>query len=372
MPVVPAEPAAPVESASEVEGPKAGYHHGFFIEEAVNSLTIQGRVQQRFQLESVDDGSDRETETAFEIPRARLTLKGHAYTKRMSYKFQSDFGKGFVALKDFFTDYRIGGGEIRIRGGQFKKPFSRQQINSSSKLEFVDRSIVDKAFDNGRDIGLEIHNNLGKAPDLEWAVGIFNGTGDKGLFKGDVVVDPMTGEGSVEGGKFSNVPAKVRPAVAARVGYNHGGIKGYSEADLEGGPLRYAVAAAALAHFDGGTDNAFANVGADFVVKNEGLSATGGVYLKQSGADAGDLSYEGMGTYVQLGYVIDKRWQPAVRYALLAADGGDKQHEVSAAFSSYNFSHGLKWQTDVSLLSSDIGGTTTNDYRARTQLQLSF
>ncbi|MCP4448755.1 MAG: hypothetical protein GY811_25990, partial [Myxococcales bacterium] len=203
----------------------------------------------------------------------------------MGYKFQTDFGKGFASLKEFYVDYNIGSGEVWVRAGQFKKPFARQQLNSSSKLEFVDRSIVDKALGNGRDIGLEIHNNAGKGKTLEWAFGVFGGSGDKGRFTGDVAVDLMTGEGSVSNGRFSNVPDDVRPAIAARIDHGTEGIKGYSEADLEGGPLRYSVGAAAMMHFGGGDNTAAARAGADFVVKRYGLSATGGIYLASEGAD---------------------------------------------------------------------------------------
>ena len=64
-------------------------------------------------------------------------------------------------------------------------------------------------------------------------VGVFNGTGDKSTFSGSV--DTMTGEVS---GKFSNVPSHFHPALVARVGINKNGIKGYREADLEGGSMR--------------------------------------------------------------------------------------------------------------------------------------
>ncbi len=212
---------------------------------------------------------------------------------------------------------------------------------------------------------------MSKSPDLEWALGVFNGTGEKGRFQRDVIVDPTTGEGSVSGGKFSNVPEKVRPALVARAGMNHG-IKGYSEADLEGGPLRFSVAGAAMMHFSGGDNGATARVGGDFVVKSNDLSATGGVYVAEDGAKESDLGYSMLGAYAQVGYVVAKTWQPALRYALVAKDGGEKSHEVAAGVSLYEFGHGLKVQSDVAALLSDLDGSTTTDIRARAQMQLSF
>ena len=61
-------------------------------------------------------------------------------------------------------------------------------------------------------------------------------------------VDPMTGMGTIGTTTNTNVPSKFRPAVIGRVGINRGGIKGYQEADLEGGPLRFGVVARRIDH----------------------------------------------------------------------------------------------------------------------------
>ncbi len=362
------------ETAEEVDTlvPSFGYKKGFFISDGgANKLVIQGRVQGRMEYTSIDAGDSRAHRHAFLVPRARLTMKGNAHTKRLSYKFQSDFGKGQVSLKDFFLDYRLGEGEVRVRLGQFKMPFGRQFISSSSKLEFVDRTIVDKYIGNGRDIGFELHNNLDTSPETEWAVGVFNGTGAKGVFSPTTAVDPITMETEVTGGKTSNVPAKIRPAVALRIGRNSEGMKGYSEADLEGGAFRYSVAAAVLTHFRYGAGAASTRGGIDFAAKQEGISATGGIYADMQGPKIADVKYAGVGAYAQLGYMVSEASQVALRYASITQKGGNNQQEVSGVFSIYEFSHGLKWQSDVSLLHTD-DGAKTQDIRARSQVQLSF
>ena len=50
---------------------------------------------------------------------------------------QVDLGKGAVNLKDAYADLVVG--QVVVRLGQFKKPFSRQQLISSSRLALVDR-----------------------------------------------------------------------------------------------------------------------------------------------------------------------------------------------------------------------------------------
>lgn len=109
--------------------------------------------------------------------RMRLVLEGNLHGKNLLYKFQSDFGKGVPSVKDAHVDVRLSG-DAWLRFGQWKRPFSRQQINSSGRLEMTDRSITDKAFGAGRDVGIAIRNDYEKSPEIEWTLGVFNGRGE--------------------------------------------------------------------------------------------------------------------------------------------------------------------------------------------------
>jgi phosphate-selective porin OprO/OprP len=377
----PAEPAAAgadanVAATPTTEAPPiAGYDGGFYIRSADKpfELKIGARIQARYTYEALEDAPD---EAQFSIPRARLALKGKAFSDDLLYKLQIDFGKGSVALKDFYVDYAIVPKVLHVRVGQYKRPFSRQQITSSGKQELVDRAITDKAFRAGRDIGVMFHNNYEKSPPFEYAVGIFNGTGDKAAFQGDVLVDPATGEGEVTSGSFSNVPAQNHPMVVGRVGYNYGDLKGYSEADLEGGDLRFGIALGGLADFDADQDDATALRGnVDFVVKVQGFSATGGVYVssRQSGTDFGDRAYDAAGYHLQGGFVIAERFQPVVRYAFVEPSGNANAHEeILGGFAVYAHGHHLKWQTDAGVVGVESATGPIVDGIVRSQLQLSF
>lgn len=358
----------------EGEG-SAGYKGGFYIwqgEGGPNKLRINARVKSRFTFENQPGPSERLNSHAFSVPNARINMSGNALTERVNFKVEVALGKGRVALKDFFFDYRIGKKETRIRVGQFKKPFARQQLTSDSRLEFVDRSIVDSYFDNGRDIGLEIHSGFMDRADTEWALGVFNGTGDTGRFEPEIVEDPMKMESVIVGGAFNNIPNKVRPAIVARIGHNANGIRGYSEADLEGGDLRYALGAASMTHFRLGGNTASGRAGVDFVVKQDGGSATGGIYADLQGPKVAKVKYAGVGGYVQAGYVVAGKYQPALRYAVISEQGGNNIQEMSGVFSLYEIMHNLKWQTDVTLLNTEAGGVRSKEYRGRTQVQLAF
>ncbi|MEZ4270823.1 MAG: porin [Myxococcota bacterium] len=371
-----AQEEAPVSVAQDAPASvpsAAGYHKGFFVRDPGSpfDMHIQGRVQVRYTSESHEGARN---EAAFSIARARLGLSGRAFIDNLKYKFQADFGKGAVTLKDYFVDYGLLANTLHLRVGQWKRPFSRQQITSSGRLELVDRAITDKFFGAGRDIGIAIHNNYESSPTFEYALGVFNGTGDKPHLSGDVSVDPATGEGEITGGGFSNVPTHFHPALVMRLGYNYGGIKGYQEADLEGGPLRFSIGGSALADFDTDDDNRSGVRGeVDYVVKLRGLSTTGGFYVasSQAGNAFSDQSLAAIGMHLQVGYLALGRIQPVVRYAVIDPDGEDnEQQEMLAGIAVYFFEHGLKWQTDGGALVYAAGNRT--DMLLRTQLQLAF
>jgi hypothetical protein len=76
-----------------------------------------------------------------------------------------------------------------------------------------------------------------------------------------------------------------------RLGYNHAGINGYSEADFEGGGFRFALAGSVESHVDAdNSDDSLVKMQADFVVKMHGLSANAAVYRasEQDGEGFGD------------------------------------------------------------------------------------
>ncbi|MEM9488207.1 MAG: porin, partial [Myxococcota bacterium] len=226
------EPDEVIEEPEVVEAPKPKKSKGLVIE--TGDGRFKGQLQFRTQTRYTYEADTREAvadSRQFAARRVRLTLKGHAFSKQIKYKLQAGWDRGSTTLADSILDYTLLPDTV-LRVGQFKKPFSRQQINSSSRLEFVDRPITNGASDAGRDIGVMLHNNYDASvsPPIEWALGVFNGTGT------DVA------------------PDGIGPGLVARVGLNRGGddekYSGYSEADLKGGGLRYSVAASAQVLLD--------------------------------------------------------------------------------------------------------------------------
>ena len=198
-----------------------------------------------------------------------------------------------------------------------------------------------KAFNADRDVGFGFHNNYTKSPGIEWAIGVFNGQGP------NIQVDNMS------------------PMLVGRFGYNYNGIKGYSEADLEGGDLRFGVAASVMSDlhvFEEDVDDTH-TAQADFSLKAHGFASTGAIFadLTEGGA---------IGGHLQVGYVLGGSWQPAVRAVYIDSEDGTHQ-EVGMALSAYLLKHIFKWQSDVSAVLGDEDGAST-DIVARSQIQYAF
>lgn len=318
----------------------AGYNKGFVIKEGDNSMKISGRVQPRYVFQS--DGEFSELESAFEVTRARLKLGGTVMDPRISYFLQLDMGKGSVSLKDYLVSYDLTD-SVRLTAGQFKRPGSRQQMTSTSAIQLVERAITDRAFGYGRDIGLMVGQDLGKQGGVEWALGLYNGTVDEGVFG---------------------------PQLAFRAGAANSNDV-YKESDLGGGSLRWGVGGGAMATFDAddGDDGVLvANV--DYIVKVNHFAHTGAIYARmdQDGDTYGDLAYSLMGFHAQAGYALGGKVEPAARLAMLVPAEGDSTTEVGAGVNVYFKGHNWKWQTDVN-------SVTTGDEQTllgRSQLQLDF
>lgn len=379
---------APQESEVSVEAeevfPTSGYDKGFFLqsEDGMFKLSIGGLFQGRFTRTSQDPGTGAPADYGynFSMNRARIHLKGHVYSKDLTYKFQAEFGKGEAYLKDYFVDYRFMEG-LQLRVGQDKRPFSRQQLTSGGNQQFVDRAITDKAFGAGRDIGIMIHNDILEVEGFEYALGLYNGTGEKPIFSGSGNADLATGDVTVDSGAFSNVPHKMEPTLVARVGYNDG-IKGYSESDLEGGGFRYGVGLSGLADMNlNETGDAKMRMDLDGIVKVQGFSFTGALYLSsaQTGVEYfGDRRAESAGGHLQGGYVIDGLIEPALRWATVTTQGDTDAEDVttnaySAGLNVFFHGHKMKWSNDFSILIKAPGeGDTATGTEFRSQVQLAF
>lgn len=138
---------------------------------ASRSLSLDGFIQARYtNNENIHDG--------FSIKRARVGLDGNL-TRSLSFKLQVDAVES-PALLDAQINVKFAPQAV-FSVGQFKPPFSLENLTSSHSLDTINRSYAVDNFcpgrDNsakGRDIGIMFS---GEAGFLEYHLGIFNGAG---------------------------------------------------------------------------------------------------------------------------------------------------------------------------------------------------
>lgn len=136
-----------------------------------SSVELNGYIQVRYT--QWDSGSD-----GFRIRRARLGFKGEIL-KNINFKLQVDGTRWPILLDAAVEISSIPYAKLSF--GQFKVPFSLENLTSSSALDLVNRTQTVEQLcpaqdigSAGRDIGVTAS---GKFSILEYTVGVFNGSG---------------------------------------------------------------------------------------------------------------------------------------------------------------------------------------------------
>jgi hypothetical protein len=339
------------------------------ITSGVNSLTIGARAQFRW---TVDDREAFDSDTAgagfgdedgalsqFDLPRLRLTLSGGAFRPWMRYLFQFDFsrtgGEGASKIKDAILEIRPTGRNYRVQLGQFKVPFGLQQLNSSGRLQFVDRAITDGKFNPARDMGVMFGGTVA-ARKVGYDLGFFNGSGESvrqntraHLLVGRVFVDPLgpytLAEGASDAGTTPvlHLGAAVRGGKAIR-GRTTSGI--VEDADNQ---LAYNVEFAFKAP-------RFYSTAEHFWMIDE----------QEHPTPSPDLNSRGF--HAQAGYmVVPRKAEVGVLFARVNGNTDVDNagvSEVRGVFGYYWQSHNLKLQSDIGQVSYDSAYGTLSS-RAR-------
>lgn len=309
-------------------------------------LKLNGLMQARYELLRVPEDAEGEAETLqrFLLRRTRISMEGFAFTRSVTYKMEASFGDdGTPRLRDFYTNVAILDQRLQFRFGQWKRPYNRQEIVSDFATELPEKAVTNVFAGGARDIGVALHNGYDKSPDgLEWVVAFMNG---------------------------SVTAADFEPEIIARLGVNVGGIRGYSEGDLEGGPLRLAAAINyRLANLDNGPLTHHAGV--DMMLKVNGVSLQAAGFVQK--AEDEDATFA---AHVQAGFFITPRAaQIAARFALIPSLSGAEDEylmEVRGAFNHYWFGHNLKLSSDVGVLDDTTDGSDAQ-LQLRIQGQLIF
>ncbi len=148
---------------------RCGYKRGFYIETAdkQNKIKLTGRFHGDFKAYL----SDHPDNDSFFVRRARLAMKGTFY-KHYDFMVESEFGKGKAQLNDGYMNIHYFP-QFQIKFGQFKTPFSMEELHSDNWIDFIERSLANKLVPS-RDIGIMFHGRVFDGI-LYYQTGIFNG-----------------------------------------------------------------------------------------------------------------------------------------------------------------------------------------------------
>jgi len=157
------------EEAKEVE---VVYDEGVHVR--TNDKSFDMRIGGVIQSDLRVFGAHYPEDNDFDIRRARLFIEGRMFDY-FGYKFEGEFeGSSNDRLVDALINFDYFP-YLQIQVGQFKEPFSLENLISDKYLPFNERSMA-FYLTPARDVGLMIHGTvLGDM--INYGVGVFNGDG---------------------------------------------------------------------------------------------------------------------------------------------------------------------------------------------------
>jgi len=364
---------------------------GFTLQTKDGNFLLNMRLRAQFQF-SVNDTTDELTATNFAIRRLRFYWIGNAFRPWFKYYIQVSADNGSdLQLRDAYFDaaYKT---VALPRVGQFKVPFNREELTSSSELQLVERSIVNEQFSLGRDIGPALYGLLGNY--VTYGVGIFDGNGRNALstdsnllYVGRVMLTPCCGTLKYGNSSFPiSGDYKIEP--------NFGEDKpliafGVAAAGMEGLNIDRKTPDAAIAdRFDeiGVVSGDFAQFTADLNFKYKIFSIEGEYDARWISPDGASIdTVFDQGFRIQSGvFLIPKLVEVAARFAYIDFDASvpnvpdvdepDNQWQITPGLNFY-MSHSHKWkiQLDYSFIKNEFTNASDIDENIfRAQLQAYF
>jgi len=347
----------------EQDGIKVGYDKGFVLNVKDQfEMKFGAWIQFQHEFQDFDDPTKSDTST-FKVAKGRLRWSGFMYSPMFAYVIQLEVadpnnpknnGSKDTSLKDFAIDIKHYE-DVKVRIGQFKVPFNRQQMAFFGDLQFVDTSLASKKFNanqtNARDIGIMMSgaHDEGK---LQYFVGLFNGNGinqekdndsSKYLTVGRIVFNPL-GKMSISESDVANTE-KPLLSVGAAYAYDAGNMDG-----------------------DGANRGSAKTLGLEFAFKHQGKSVQGEYYFRND-----SRNFDADGAYLQGGiFLVPEKVEIAARYAHYSPDTPTSldEEEIMGGVNIFFAGHRRKLQIDFANISMDAGNF--DDHRIRTQYQISF
>ncbi len=373
--------------------PEISYDNGLVIEskKKIAKTTFNFRMQNMVGM-TLNDEFHLEETAAF-VRRLRFCLKGYVYSPKYSYQIMVGLASAELrptpngnsnALFDAVFKYQPNS-NWEISFGQRKLPFNREQLNSSQRSQFIDRSIMNNQFRVARDVGVfgGYTKRLGENFDMVANASVTLGEGANFVsssksgfaYTGQVELYPM--------GKFT---ANSQQAEGTYV--EEDGVKMM----LSGGYLfndrakRTAGQEGAMFLGDDTRRNLH-NYFFDLSLKYKGFAfytdwmgrKCYNPFIEQGGL-AEQYVYTGNGVNIQGSYTFDKKWELALRNSTLKPNkeivtkvGYDNFNQSTIGLTRYIWGHNIKLQADASYgVKKGMAHSGYNPFEFRFQMELGF
>ena len=276
--------------------------------------------------------SDGNVPNSLFLKRSELKLSGSIIENLVGYEFLMDPASVPGAMTQDLIIYIQPSPLLRVSVGQMKYPLTREGLEPSSQLDFIDRAMIAaREFGDRRDIGFMVS---GKANIFDYSVGLFNGSGANNIdlndakdFGARLVVNPF-GNLSIGASTYS--------------GSNNHLVSDTADVDRGrlGGDLQYSVSAL--------------TVKAEYMLGN-------------------DDGLEGQGYYAGVTYLVNPKLKLATRYDVWDSDTDldDNEESMITIGSDYSLK-GDAAKVMVNYIIHNDKGTDTKTNDMLIQFQVEF
>ncbi len=350
---------------------------GLTFQTADKNYKLRMRLRGQFLANYIDPDTDVDDDEGFgfRVRRLRATWDGNAFAPWMKYKIQYDFSRN-GELKDMKLSFAKNKAFIPTVG-QYKVPFNREVLNSSSALQVVGRSIITDYFEYDRDIGVGAYGLLGGGM-LRYDLGLFQGEGTNTKNdKGDTgMIWAARVQAAVIGGKAKKVKENFARNPTLMIGVAVAGI------DVEDGSDGNIGIPSGERALENGT---VTSLTADINYRDPRFNLTGEYIGRWANPDEGgvDTAYD-QGFRVQGGFfVIPRKVELASRYAMVTFDDGANVVGGNDLDNVWTFTQGLnyylsgnhKWKIQLDYTfqrEEDLAGAESDESMVRAQVQAYF
>jgi len=347
---------------------------GLTFQTADKNYKLRMRLRGQFLGQYTNpEGEDNES-LGFRVRRLRVTWDGNAFAPWMKYKVQYDFSKTGT-LKDMKFSFAKNKAFVPTVG-QYKVPFNREVLNSSSALQVVGRSIITDYFEYDRDIGVGVYGLLGGGM-IRYDAGIFQAGGvNQSVDKDTGMLWAGRVQAAIIGGKAKKVKENFAKKPTLMIGAAVAGIDVEDSQDsnngIPSGERELVSGTVTSMTFDANYRDPRFNLTGEYI----------GRWVNPDDAGVG-TAYDS-GFRVQGGFfVIPKKVELASRYAMVMFDddpnvlGGNDLDNVWTFTQGLNYylsgNHKWKLQLDYTFQrEEDLAGVESDESMVRAQVQAYF